>query len=124
MDKYDTRRPLASLIPAGTTHISQSVHSFSPESNQITLSSGDKLNYEYLIVAPGIQINWKGIKGLSEALVDSNSGVSSIYSYQTAEKAFQDIASLRSGKAIFTQPSTPIKCAGGKSVSPNHRQQY
>ncbi|KIM29111.1 hypothetical protein M408DRAFT_329118 [Serendipita vermifera MAFF 305830] len=112
MDKADTRRPLSTLIPNWATHISQSVESFTPESNQLTLSSGDKLNYEYLIVASGIQINWSGIKGLPEALVDSHSGVSSIYSYATADKAQQDIAALRSGRAIFTQPSTPIKCAG------------
>ncbi|KAG8838791.1 hypothetical protein FRC18_002857 [Serendipita sp. 400] len=112
MDKKDTRRPMASLIPAGTTHIPESVKSFAPEKNEITLENGDQIKYEYLVVASGIQINWSGIKGLQEALVDSHSGVSSIYSYATADKARQDIEALRSGKAIFTQPSTPIKCAG------------
>ena len=114
MDKQDTRRPLKSVIPEDTTHVSQSVQSFAPEKNQVTLSNGDTINYEYLIVASGIQINWSGIKGLPEALVDSQSGVSSIYSYSTADKANHDIAAMRSGRAIFTQPSTPIKCAGGK----------
>jgi len=57
------------------------------------------------VVAPGLQINWNGIKGLSEALASSTSGVSSIYSYQTADKTWNDIESLRDGKAIFTQPS-------------------
>ncbi|KAG9057799.1 hypothetical protein FS842_003874 [Serendipita sp. 407] len=113
MDKKDTRRPMASLVPAGTTHIPESVKSFAPEKNEITLENGDQIKYEYLVVASGIQINWSGIKGLQEALVDSHSGVSSIYSYATADKARQDIEALRSGKAIFTQPSTPIKCAGG-----------
>jgi sulfide:quinone oxidoreductase len=108
---------MSALIPSWATHISQSVESFTPESNQIALSSGDKLNYEYLVVASGIQINWSAIKGLQDALIDSNSGVSSIYSYATADKAQQNIAALRSGRAIFTQPSTPIKCAGGKPFS-------
>jgi NADH dehydrogenase FAD-containing subunit len=108
---------MSTVIPSWATHISQSVQSFAPESNQVTLSSGDKLNYEYLIVASGIQINWFGVKGLQDALIDSNSGVSSIYSYATADKAQQDISALRSGRAIFTQPSTPIKCAGGTSFS-------
>jgi eukaryotic sulfide quinone oxidoreductase len=108
---------MSTVIPSWATHISQSVESFAPQSNQITLSSGDKLTYEYLIVASGIQINWSGIKGLEDALIDSNSGVSSIYSYTTADKAQQDISALRSGRAIFTQPSGPIKCAGGMSFS-------
>lgn len=113
MSKEDTRRPLSSLIPSWATHIPQGVESFAPENNQLTLSNGDTLKYEHLIVASGIQINWGGIKGLQEALIDSNSGVSSIYSYNTADKLWQDVSALRSGKAIFTQPSTPIKCAGG-----------
>jgi NADH dehydrogenase FAD-containing subunit len=113
MNKEDTRRPLSSLIPSWATHIPQAVESFAPESNQVKLASGDTLKYEYLIVASGIQINWGAIKGLNEALIDSSSGVSSIYSYNTADKLAKDVNALRSGKAIFTQPSTPIKCAGG-----------
>lgn len=113
LEKEATRRPLTSLIPSWATHVSDSVTTFAPESNEVTLSSGDTLKYEYLIVAAGLQINWSAIKGLNEALVDSNSGVSSIYSYTTAGKTEQDIAALRSGKAIFTQPAGVIKCAGG-----------
>lgn len=113
MNKEDTRRPLSALIPSWATHIPQAVESFAPESNEVKLANGDTLKYEYLIVASGIQINWGAVKGLNEALIDSNSGVSSIYSYNTADKLAQDVNALRSGKAIFTQPSTPIKCAGG-----------
>lgn len=112
MDKQDTRRPMKSVIPEDTTHVAQSVQSFAPDKNQVVLANGDTITYEYLIVASGIQINWSAIKGLPEALIDSHSGVSSIYSYATADKAHRDITAMRSGRAIFTQPSTPIKCAG------------
>jgi hypothetical protein len=66
-----------------------------------------------MVVAAGLQINWNNIKGLSSALADNSSGVSSIYSYDTCDKAWNDIDSLRSGNAIFTQPAGIIKCAGG-----------
>ena len=44
------------LIPAGVTWVKEKVASFQPEKNQVTLASGKTLAYDYLIVAPGIQI--------------------------------------------------------------------
>lgn len=101
------------LIPQHAEWIKDTVKSFSPTDNHVTLASGHTIKYEYLIVAAGLQINWNAIKGLPEALVDSTSGVSSIYSYDTCSKTVADIEALRSGKAIFTQPAGVIKCAGG-----------
>lgn len=101
------------LIPQHAEWIKDAVRTFSPTDNYVTLASGRSIKYEYLIVAAGLQINWSAIKGLPEALVDSTSGVSSIYSYDTCSKAAADIEALRSGKAIFTQPAGVIKCAGG-----------
>ncbi|KAF9053634.1 sulfide-quinone oxidoreductase [Hymenopellis radicata] len=110
--KTDFRRPLASLIPNHITHVSDKVKSFDPANSSITTTSGRNLSYETLVVATGLQINWDGIQGLSKALLDSSSGVSSIYSYDTCDKVWSDIESLRSGNAIFTQPAGVIKCAG------------
>jgi NADPH-dependent 2,4-dienoyl-CoA reductase/sulfur reductase-like enzyme len=103
---------LASLIPQYLTHISDSAKTFSPESSSLTTTSGRSISYDSLVVANGLQINWNAIPGLSKALADSNSGVSSIYSFETADKVWSDIESLRSGNAIFTQPAGIIKCAG------------
>lgn len=101
------------LIPQHAEWIKDAVSAFSPADNHVTLASGRSIKYEYLIVAAGLQINWNAIKGLPEALVDSTSGVSSIYSYDTCSKTVADVEALRSGKAIFTQPAGVIKCAGG-----------
>lgn len=43
---------------------------------------------------------------------DPNSNVGSIYRYQYAEKLSKLGEKLKSGKAIFTEPAMPIKCAG------------
>jgi len=107
------RRPLASLVPKHIAHIAENVKLLSPSSSSITTTSGRTLSYDALVVAAGLQINWSGIKGLPGALADISSGVSSIYSYDTCDKAWNDIDSLRSGNAIFTQPAGIIKCAGG-----------
>ena len=56
------------------------------------------------------------IAGLESALSDpARSKVSSIYSYDTCDKVWRDIEALRSGNAIFTQPTGVIKCGGGES---------
>ena len=112
--KEETRRPLASLIPSHLAHIPENVKTFEPKTNSVTTTSGRKIGYESLVVATGLQINWSSIPGLEKALADPSSGVSSIYSYNTADKVWRDIDGLRSGKAIFTQPAGVIKCAGGE----------
>ncbi|KAI0748044.1 FAD/NAD-P-binding domain-containing protein [Daedaleopsis nitida] len=110
--KEDTRRRLDSLIPSHLAHIPENVQAFEPKSSSVTTSTGRKIEYESLVVATGLQINWSSIPGLEKALADPSSGVSSIYSYNTADKAWRDIDALGSGKAIFTQPAGVIKCAG------------
>ncbi|TFK42619.1 FAD/NAD(P)-binding domain-containing protein [Crucibulum laeve] len=110
--KTDFRRQLDSLIPKHIAHIPENVKLFSPKSSSITTETGREISYDVLVVAAGLQINWDGIKGLSGALADPTSGVSSIYSYNTCDKTWDDIESLRSGNAIFTQPAGVIKCAG------------
>ncbi|KAF8507244.1 hypothetical protein JB92DRAFT_2961374 [Gautieria morchelliformis] len=107
------RRPLASLVPPHITLRPENVATFSPSTSSVTTSSGDTISYDILVVAAGIQINWESISGgLSGALADPLSGVSSIYSYNTCDKTWHDIEAMRTGKAIFTQPAGPVKCAG------------
>ncbi|EIN07400.1 FAD/NAD(P)-binding domain-containing protein [Punctularia strigosozonata HHB-11173 SS5] len=110
--KSELRRPMASLIPDHIAHIPENVQSFSPKSNAITTTSGRTISYESLVVATGLQSNWDAIPGLSKGLADPRSGVSSIYSYDTCDKVWNDIDALRSGTAVFTQPAGIIKCAG------------
>ena len=111
-DKSKTRRPLSSLIPSHISRIVDSVKSFEPTDSSITTLAGRRISYDNLVVAAGLQINWDAIQGLSKALADPGSGVSSVYSYDTADKVWSDVRALRSGKAIFTQPAGIVKCAG------------
>lgn len=97
--KDTTRKPLASLIPKHITHIPENVSTFDPKSSSVTTTEGSTIRYDALVVAAGLQTNWDQIKGLGPALIDSSSGVSSIYSYETADKVWADIDSLRSGNA-------------------------
>lgn len=112
-NKDDLRRPLQGLLDAKLKFYNEGVRGFSPEHNAVTLGgSGDRIGYEHLVVAPGIQIDYGSVKGLPEALADGDSMVSSIYGYDTCDKVFRTIEKVKSGEAIFTQPAGAIKCAG------------
>ena len=107
----DTRRNEVDLIPTDVTWIKDAVASFTPEANALMLASGAAISYTYLVVCPGLQINWGGIKGLKEYV--GRYGVCSNYSPITVEYTFQMLKSLRPGaRAVFTQPPMPIKCPG------------
>jgi sulfide:quinone oxidoreductase len=105
-----TERPESSLIPKGVEWIKESVAAFSPDNNSVSLSNGESITYDYLVVAPGIQLNWKDIKGLEESI--GKNGVTSNYSFNYAPYTFDLIKNLKKGKAIFHNPHTPVKCGG------------
>jgi len=108
--KETTERNEKDYIPAGAVWIKNKVAEFLPDENALVTESGKKIEYEYLVVAAGIQLDWAKVKGLPEAL--GKDGVCSNYSYQTVEKTWEFIRTFKSGNAIFTQPNTPIKCGG------------
>jgi sulfide:quinone oxidoreductase len=105
-----TTRNEKDLIHSSVKWIKDYAESFQPDENSITLRSGDKLTYDYLVVCPGLQLDWDKIKGLPETLGKNN--VCSNYSPKTAEYTWECIQQLKSGTALFTQPPMPIKCAG------------
>lgn len=105
-----TRRPMASAIPKGAHWIRQNVASFDPASSSLTTANGDQVSYQLLVVAPGIKLDWAQIKGLPESL--GHDGVTSNYGYATSPYTWQLLQQLKRGRAIFTQPPMPIKCAG------------
>lgn len=110
-DINDTVKKEASVIPAGAKWIKDAVVSFQPDQNQLTTKSGGSYSYDYLVVAPGIQLNWHWVKGLPETL--GRNGVTSNYSFEYAPYTFQCIQSMQPGMtAMFTSPSTALKCGG------------
>lgn len=112
-NKEQLRRPLDSLIDPKLKIYQHGVETFSPTENFITLKNGDRISYEHLVIAPGIDTNYGSIKGLPEALADPDNLISSTYSYGTCDKVFRTIKKLQKGTAIFTQPTGVVKCAGG-----------
>lgn len=110
--KENSKRNEADLIPQGVTWVQDAVVSFSPDTNEVKTRSGSTIGYDYLVVSPGIQIDWDKIPGLRESVGKPGTGVCSNYDYETVESTWENIRAFKGGVAIFTMPGTPIKCGG------------
>lgn len=106
----NTVKTMASLIPKDVRWIKAAVGSFEPEQNRVRLEDSRPIYYERLIVAPGIKLDWHGVDGLVQTL--GRNGVTSNYRYDLAPYTWELVRNMRQGRALFTQPPMPIKCAG------------
>lgn len=104
------RRSTASLMPRGVTWLRTAAHGFRPEANEVLLGDGGAVRYRVLIVATGNRLDFGAIDGLTDTL--GRNGVTSNYRPDLAPYTWQLVQSLDHGRALFTQPPMPIKCAG------------
>lgn len=109
-DRARTERAMARCIPERAQWIRAAASAFEPEQQQVVLEDGSRLSYRALIVCPGLTLNWDAIEGTRETL--GRNGVTSNYEFELAPYTWQQVQSLRRGRALFTQPPMPIKCAG------------
>jgi sulfide:quinone oxidoreductase len=105
-----TERPESSVMPKEATWIKNAASALDPDNNTVTCADGATYEYDVLVVCPGIQLDWNRTEGLEDAL--GKDGVSSNYLFDLAPRTWDFIRPLRSGTAVFTMPSGPIKCAG------------
>lgn len=103
-------RPTSTVMPQGVSWIREAAVGVDPETRTVALDDGSTVEYDKLVMCPGIQLDWEKITGLRHTL--GRDGVSSNYVYELAPATWRFIRELRSGTAVFTMPSGPIKCAG------------
>ncbi|MGI9336192.1 MAG: TIGR01244 family sulfur transferase [Gammaproteobacteria bacterium] len=109
-DRARTQRPMARCMPAGVEWIRAAAAAFEPDHNRVVLEDGERIEYRGLIVAPGLKLDWDAIEGLRETL--GKNAVTSNYRFDMAAYTWELVQGLRGGRALFTQPPMPIKCAG------------
>lgn len=109
-DASDTAKTMGSLIPRGVKWIKGAVAAFEPTNNAVILDGCVVVTYDRLVVSPGLKLDWGAIDGLEETL--GRNGVTSNYRYDLAPYTWQLVDELKEGRALFTQPPMPIKCAG------------
>lgn len=107
-----SHRRMIDVLPKNSEWLKDSVTIFDPELNKVITKNGDTIEYEIMLVAMGLQLNWNNIPGLVDALKDPESQVCSIYSSETVKKVFNKIKKTKKGPGIFTFPNSPVKCPG------------
>ncbi len=105
-----TERDEAGLIPSRVRWLTRAAAAFAPGTNEVILDNGSRIAYRVLIAAPGIKLDWGAIEGLPETL--GKNGVTSNYRFDLAPYTWRLVQEFRGGRALFTQPPMPIKCAG------------
>ncbi len=108
--RAQTERKEADLIPSGVTWIKGAASEFLVDDKLVRLSDGRSVHYDYLVVCPGLKLDWDAVAGLREAI--GHDGVCSNYLPDYAEYTWECIKQFKGGTALFTQPPMPIKCAG------------
>lgn len=108
--KEKTKKLTKDYIPKDVDWVKQKVVSIDPENNKIKDENGKSYPYDFLIVAPGIQLDWHLIEGLKDTL--GKNGVCSVYGFQESEDTFKVLQDFKGGNAVFTAGSTPVKCGG------------
>lgn len=108
----------------GVTWIKDEVASFHADDNFVVTSRGQKVAYDYLVVATGISYHYEKIAGLTKEDIGKN-GITSVYLSDLAKgtatgatatwewfNTLKNAAKTKKPKVIYTQPNTPIKCGG------------
>ncbi|REL29149.1 NAD(P)/FAD-dependent oxidoreductase [Rhodohalobacter sp. SW132] len=109
-DKEKSKKLMKDIMPNDVAWIKDYVVAFHPEQNIVETECGTFYSYEFLVVAPGIQVDWDAIPGLAENI--GTKGICSIYAYNQVDYVHECIHMLKEGRALFTQPNTKFKCGG------------
>lgn len=103
-----TARPMSSVIPKGATWIKDRATGMDPENNLVHTANKGDITYDYLVVVPGLAYDFSLVPGLGDAI---DKGVV-CSNYTNPKHTWNVIKNFKGGTALFTQPTTPIKCGG------------
>lgn len=101
-------------LPAGITLIPEAAMAIDPVAKTVATAGGQVLDYDYLVVAPGLSLDHDAIDGFSLDLVGRN-GIGALFAgpdYAMRTWAAVSQFAEKGGAGLFTRPATEMKCAG------------
>jgi sulfide:quinone oxidoreductase len=101
-------------LPDGVEWIEEYAAQIDPETNSVTTLGGRRVEYDYLIVATGLTLDWDAIEGFDLDMVGQN-GITAHYAGpEYAELTWRELDRFtdRGGVGLFGRPATEMKCAG------------
>ena len=120
----ENERATSELLEDKVKWLQERVVSFNPEKNSLKTDKSGEIKYDFLVVALGVEYDYKRIKGLTPDMLGKN-GIASVYMNNTLEGAstggvmtkewFSEIhvaATDKAVKILLSEPNTPIKGVG------------
>jgi len=104
----------ADWLPREATLIAEAAAGIDPEARMVTTDKGQKVPYDFLIVATGLALDWAAVQGFSLDLIGKE-GIGAHYAGPAAAEATwraMDAFAEKGGVALFGRPATEMKCAG------------
>lgn len=100
--------------PAGVHWIKEMAADFDPHSNTVITDTGQRIRYDFLVIASGVHLDYAQIAGMDPAAIGQNGLASVYYGPQGAEASWKAMQAFcaKGGQAVMTLPATPLKCAG------------
>ena len=114
----DIVRDEAGLIPPDVRWIRSAVAEIDADNKTAALASGEKVRYDFLVLAPGAKQDWNAVEGVSLATLGQGN-VHSVYDREGADRTARALRRLATvgGRALFADAWTPTSCRGAaKSV--------
>jgi len=101
-------------LPAAVRLLPERVAMVDGEAQTVATEEGTTLDYDFLVLSPGLVLDHDAIEGFSLDMVGQN-GIGALYAgpeyaARTWEAASQFVEN--GGRGIFTRPATEMKCAG------------
>jgi sulfide:quinone oxidoreductase len=103
----DVVKKKSDFIPKKAEFLTEKVERIDPNSNQIELSTGRKLDYHILIVATGAKIVPDEIEGLEDSW---HKDIFDFYTIEGAKALGRKLADWKGGKMVVHLAELPIKC--------------
>lgn len=101
-------------LPGGVTLVAEHAAEIDTEAKKVMTSGGKTLGYDFLVVAPGLELNYGAIEGFEMDMLGKD-GIGSLYAGpDAAAKTWQAAGKFteEGGLGLFTRPNTAMKCAG------------
>jgi len=106
--REDVEKPRSSFVPQGVEFIISEIDKVEPEANRVLLTSGDILDYDYLVIATGTHPRPDQTPGLESS--DYGKTIHDFYTLDGAEKLAETLKTWEGGKLVVNIIEMPIKC--------------
>jgi sulfide:quinone oxidoreductase len=101
-------------LPDGVTLVAEHAAAIDPLAKTVATTGGQRMAYDFLVVAPGLVLDHSAIEGFSLDLVGQN-GIGALYAgpdYAARTWRAASEFTEKGGIGLFTRPATEMKCAG------------